>query len=179
LLYTSYTIISGSANFLTEPIVQNVNNVNLKKLSRNLWMLNQDTVVSGINMNFTNITFAGDIIINVRKVNEKRNIIDLRKIIFKDLIIIPFQSSFVNFFSTEMWSNLSKRLLSRTKEQHIAVVSLFKNVEVPAIVAANNSRLRSTDSNLEDMLTNSLMKDKPQVVNAVWRFHELDISKEI
>jgi len=78
-----------------------------------------------------------------------------------------------------MWSNLSKRLLSKTKEQHIAVVSLFKNVEVPAIIATNNSRLRSTDSDLEDMLTNSLMKDKPQIVNAIWRFHELDISKAI
>jgi len=164
---------------LTEPIVQNVNNVNLKELSKDLWMLNQDTVVSGINMNLTNLAFVGDIIINVRKVIEKRSIIDLQKITFKHPIIILFQSSFVNFFSIEMWSNLSKRLLSKTKEQHIAAVSLFKNVEVPAIVAANNSRLRSTDSDLEDMLTNSLMKDKPQIVNAIWRFHELDISKAI
>jgi len=75
MLYASYAVISGSANFLTEPIVQNVNNVNLKELSKNLWMLNQDTIVSGINMNLTNISFAADIIINVRKITEERSII--------------------------------------------------------------------------------------------------------
>jgi len=75
LQYASYAVISGSANFLTEPIVQNVNNVNLKELSKNLWMLNQDTIVSGINMNLTNISFAADIIINVRKITEERSII--------------------------------------------------------------------------------------------------------
>ncbi|RLU23456.1 hypothetical protein DMN91_003660 [Ooceraea biroi] len=142
-------VIQGSANFLTEPSVQNVNNVNLKQLSENLWMLNRDTVVSGVNTNLKNVTLEADTIID---------------------------SSFINSLDTKMWSELSKRLLSKTKEQDIAVVSSFKNVEMPAIVAASNSRLRSTDSNLKNVLTNSLMRNEPQIVNAIWRFHELNIN---
>lgn len=78
-----------------------------------------------------------------------------------------------------MWSDLSKRLLSKTEEQHIRVISSFRNVEVPAIIAANTSNLRCTDPNLNDILTNSLMRNQPQTVNAAWRFHELDISKTV
>lgn len=57
----------GSVNFLAEPIVQNVNDVNLKQLSENLWMLNQDTIVSGININLKNMTLAANVIIDVRE----------------------------------------------------------------------------------------------------------------
>lgn len=78
-----------------------------------------------------------------------------------------------------MWSDLSRRLLSKTKQQTITVASSFKNVEVPAIIAANNSILRSSDSNLEDLLTNSLMKNVTQIVNAVWHFEELNTGEEI
>lgn len=76
-----------------------------------------------------------------------------------------------------MWSDLSSKLLSKTKEQHITVVSSFKNVEVPAIVAANNATLETSDINLKDMLTNSLMRNAAQTVDAVWYFEELNISK--
>lgn len=79
----------------------------------------------------------------------------------------------------KIWSDLSGKLLSKTKEQHITVVSSFKNVEVPAIIAANNATLKSTDINLKDMLTNSLMRNTNtvQIVDAVWYFEELNISK--
>lgn len=78
-----------------------------------------------------------------------------------------------------MWSELSGKLLSKTKEQRITVISSFKNVEVPAIVAANNATLESSDINLKDMLTNSLMRDTAQTVDAAWHFEELAISKAI
>lgn len=78
-----------------------------------------------------------------------------------------------------MWSELSDKLLSKTKEQRITVISSLKNVEVPAIVAANNATLESSDINLKDMLTNSLMRDTAQTVDAAWHFEELTISKAI
>lgn len=70
--------------------------------------------------------------------------------------------------------------MSKTRKQHIATVSSFKNVEVPSIIAANNSRLQSSDLGLNDLLTNSLMRNKiraAQIVNSSWRFEELEISK--
>jgi len=51
---------------LEEPTVQNIKDVNLKQLSENLWMANQDTVLFGSNMNFDNITLGGEITIVVR-----------------------------------------------------------------------------------------------------------------
>lgn len=78
-----------------------------------------------------------------------------------------------------MWSELSDKLLSKTKEQHITVVSSFKDVAVPAIIAANNATLESSDISLKDMLTNSLMRDTAQTVNAAWHFEKLDISKAV
>lgn len=78
-----------------------------------------------------------------------------------------------------MWSELSGKLLSKTKEQHITVNSTFKNVAVSAIIAANNATLESSDISLKDMLTNSLMKDTAQTVDAAWHFEELDISKTV
>lgn len=76
-----------------------------------------------------------------------------------------------------MWSDLSNKLLSKTKEQHITVVASFKNVKVPAIVAADNATLESSDINLKDILTNSLMRNTAQTVDAAWYFEELHISK--
>lgn len=58
--------ILGSVRFLEEPSVQNIKNVNLKQLSENTWMANQDTVLSGRNMNFDNITLEEEIVIVVR-----------------------------------------------------------------------------------------------------------------
>lgn len=76
-----------------------------------------------------------------------------------------------------MWSELSRKLLSKTKEQRITVTSSFKNVEVPAIVASNNATLETSDVNLKNMLINSLMRDTAQIVDAAWHFEELTISK--
>lgn len=59
-------LFSGSAKFSTEPIVQNIRDVNLKQLSENIWMANEDTVLSGSNMNVKNITLKADVMIHVR-----------------------------------------------------------------------------------------------------------------
>ncbi|XP_072746368.1 uncharacterized protein [Anoplolepis gracilipes] len=141
-------IIQGSAKFSTEPAVQNIQDVNLKQLYENIWMANENTVLSGSNMNLKNITLNADVTIN----------------------------NPANSLNVKMWSELSSKLLSKTKEQHITVVSSFKNVEVPAIVAANNATLESSDISLKDMLTNSLMRDTAQTVNTAWHFEELDIN---
>jgi hypothetical protein len=76
-----------------------------------------------------------------------------------------------------MWFDLSSKLLSRTKEQHITVVSSFKDVEAPAINASDSSVLQCSDFNLKNMLTNSLKRNTAQTVDAAWHFEELDISK--
>lgn len=74
---------------------------------------------------------------------------------------------------------MKQRFLSKTELQHITVVSSFKNVEVPSINAENNSTLQSSDLNLNNLLTNSLMRNKAQIIDAVWHFEELYISKEV
>lgn len=78
-----------------------------------------------------------------------------------------------------MWLDLSKKLLSKTKRQNITVAASFRNVAVPAVVAANDSALRITDPNWENLLANSLMKNKTeaQIVDATWHFEELNISE--
>lgn len=71
------------------------------------------------------------------------------------------------------------KFLSKTEQQSITVASSFKNVEVPTINAENNSTLRSSDLDLNNLLTNSLMKNTAQTINAAWRFEELYISKAV
>lgn len=78
-----------------------------------------------------------------------------------------------------MWFNLSSRLFSKTKQQYITTISSFKNVKIPAIIATNNSVLHSSDPNVEDLLTNSLMRNITQIVKGVWHFEELDTGKMI
>ncbi|GAB1868165.1 Closca [Camponotus japonicus] len=141
-------VVQGSVKFSTEPIIQNIRGVNLKQLSEDIWMANEDTVLSGSNMNLKNITLKADVTIH----------------------------NPINSLNVKMWSDVSSKLLSKTKEQHITVVSSFKNVEVPAIVAANNATLESSDINLKNMLTNSLMRNAAQTVDAVWYFEELNIN---
>jgi len=74
---------------------------------------------------------------------------------------------------------MKNRFLSKTKEQHIAVTSSFKNVEVPSIIAETNSILQSSDLDLNNLLTNSLMRNTTQTVDAAWHFEELYISKAV
>lgn len=64
-MFDVYASISGTARFEKEPTVQNVKNVNLKKLSEDLWMLNQDTILSGSNMNVKNMTIRANVTANV------------------------------------------------------------------------------------------------------------------
>lgn len=71
------------------------------------------------------------------------------------------------------------KFLSKTQEQYINVASSFKNVEVPTINAENNSTLWSSDLDLNNLLTNSLMKNTAQTINAAWHFEELYISKVV
>jgi len=74
---------------------------------------------------------------------------------------------------------MKSRFLSKTKEQHIAVTSSFKNVEVPSIIAETNSILQSSDLDLNNLLTNSLMRNTTQTIDAAWHFEELHISKAV
>ncbi|XP_011693850.1 PREDICTED: uncharacterized protein LOC105453515 isoform X2 [Wasmannia auropunctata] len=141
-------IIQGSARFLKEPIVQNIKDVNLKQLSENSWMANEDTILSGSNIYLENITLQGDILINNSN----------------------------NTLNVKMWTDLRGKLLSKTKDQHISVVSSFKNVEVPNVNAENNSTIQSSDLDLNNLLTNSLMKNTAQTVDAAWHFEELYIN---
>lgn len=81
--------------------------------------------------------------------------------------------------NVQIWLNMQCKLLSKTKQQYIAVVSSFKNVEVSTIKATDNSTLHSSDLNLNNLLTNSLMKNTPQIIDAAWHFEELYISKAV
>ncbi|XP_077278366.1 uncharacterized protein LOC143906276 isoform X2 [Temnothorax americanus] len=141
-------IVQGSVRFLKEPAIQNINDMNLKQLSEDLWMANQDTVLSGSNINLENMTLEGDVIL----MNEN------------------------NSLNVKMWLNMKSRILSKTKPQHISVLASFKNVEVPAIKAENNSTLQSLDLNLNNLLTNSLMRNTAQIIDAAWNFEELYIN---
>ncbi|KYM83201.1 hypothetical protein ALC53_06469, partial [Atta colombica] len=144
-------IIEGSARFLKEPVIENIKDVNLKQLSENLWMANQDTTLYGNNIYFENITLTGDIILKHSN----------------------------NSLNLNMWEDMKCKFLSKTKTQHITVASSFKNVEVPSMNAENNSILQSSDLNLNNLLTNSLMKNTTQTIDAAWHFEELYINNMI
>ncbi|KYN06038.1 hypothetical protein ALC62_03038, partial [Cyphomyrmex costatus] len=144
-------IIQGSARFLKEPVIEYIKDVNLKQLSKNLWMANQDTTLSGSNMYFENITLTGDIVLK----------------------------HFNNSLNLNMWKDIKCKFLSKTETQYITVPSLFKNVEIPSVNAENNSILQSSDLNLNNLLTNPLMKNATQTINATWHFEELYINNMI
>jgi len=65
MMYVNISTL-GSARFLKEPFIENIKDVNLKQLSENLWMANQDTTLCGNNIYFENITLTGDIILKVK-----------------------------------------------------------------------------------------------------------------
>jgi len=46
--------------------------VNLKQLSEDVWLANHDTILSGSDINFENITLEGKVFIMV-KINEMKN----------------------------------------------------------------------------------------------------------
>ncbi|KAL0105372.1 hypothetical protein PUN28_016792 [Cardiocondyla obscurior] len=140
-------IINGSVKFLQEPVIQNINNISLKQLFKNVWMANQNIVLTNSNINFENITFE------------------------KNILVMNFNNS----LNLKMWLDMKHKLLSKTELQHITVVSSFKNIEAPNIKAANNSILQSSDSNFNNLLANSLMRNTTQIINASWHFKELHI----
>ncbi|XP_011870378.1 PREDICTED: uncharacterized protein LOC105563408 isoform X2 [Vollenhovia emeryi] len=140
--------IRGSARFLEEPAVENIRDINLKQLSENVWMANQDTVLSGSNINLENMTLEGNLILTNAN----------------------------NSLNVKEWSDMTSRFLSKTKDQTITVASSFKNVEVPIINAKSNSTIRSSDSNFNNLLTNTLMRNTPQIIDATWHFEELYIN---
>lgn len=61
-----YTSVLGSVEFLKEPTVLNINYMNLERLSKDLWMADQNTVISGNNMNITNMTLEAAVTMHVR-----------------------------------------------------------------------------------------------------------------
>lgn len=65
MMYVNISIL-GSVRFLKEPVIENIKDVNLKQLSENLWMANQDTTLCGNNIYFENITLTGDIVLKVK-----------------------------------------------------------------------------------------------------------------
>lgn len=63
----SNIVIKGSATFLTEPIIQNINNIMLEKLFTRIWMITNFTVFYGKNLHIINALMKGNITLNVRK----------------------------------------------------------------------------------------------------------------
>ncbi|XP_014469815.1 PREDICTED: uncharacterized protein LOC106741904 [Dinoponera quadriceps] len=146
---SSTFVIEGTATFTKEPTVQNVKNVNLKRLSENLWMSDQNTVISGINLSLENMSM-------------------------KDRVVI-FNAE--NSLNTRMWLNLTRKLLSKTRQQNITTAGSFKSVRVPVVGATDNSILQTSAPELKILLTNSLMRNsaETQIVDATWHFEELNI----
>ncbi|XP_050493081.1 uncharacterized protein LOC126874764 isoform X2 [Bombus huntii] len=139
--------INGSARFPLEPAITNVNNIRLEKLFTEIWLTTNVTTLYGKNLHFENIVINGNVILD----NE------------------------ISTLNIEMWKNISKRVLSKTKLQEISYPVSLNNIEVPFIVGSNVSRLKSSLSDLNDIFENSLLKDKDQQVKAKWTFHTLKV----
>lgn len=60
-----YTSVLGTARFAKEPTVRKIKEVDLQKLSEDLWMSDQSTVISGSNMSLRSMTVKEKIIITV------------------------------------------------------------------------------------------------------------------
>lgn len=72
-----YTPILGTARFGKEPTVHNIKNVNLEELSENLWMSDQNTIISGSNIYLRNMFIKAKVFIKVR-IYKSKNIKILR-----------------------------------------------------------------------------------------------------
>lgn len=62
----AHVCVLGTARFTKEPVVQNINNVDIKKLSEDLWMSDQSTVIFGSNMSLQSMIIDERVIITVR-----------------------------------------------------------------------------------------------------------------
>ncbi|CAL7942383.1 unnamed protein product [Xylocopa violacea] len=140
-------IVKGSATFSLEPTIIVTNNNRLEKMFTDIWFTTNATVFYGRNLHIRNVVIKGNVTLNN-------------------------SSSTLN---SEIWKNISKRALSKTKLQEIMVHVSLSDVEVPTIVGSNVSTIQSSSSDFSDIFENTLVKNKDQEVKAKWTFDTLKI----
>ncbi|KAG9431659.1 hypothetical protein HZU67_06304 [Apis mellifera carnica] len=141
--------IMGSVKFCYEPTIKNINNIKLKKLSSEIWMVtNTITTLHGRNMHFHDIMIKKYIALN----------------------------NLTNILSFKMWKNNLKSILSKTKLQEIEFPASFNDIKISNIVSSNISTIKSSLSDFNNIFENSLLKNKDQEVKTKWIFNKLKIS---
>ncbi|XP_076653210.1 uncharacterized protein LOC143359262 [Halictus rubicundus] len=145
-------LVKDSITFRTEPEIQTINNVELKELSKQIWLTGNDTVFQGKYLQIVNASMQGNIIKN----------------------------SISNTLNLETWKNISTRVLSKTKPQEIQVLASINNVEIPGIVGSNLSSIKSSVSDFNDMLDNALIRsNEDQEITAKWTFNKLKVTDKL
>ncbi|XP_053989170.1 uncharacterized protein LOC128881831 [Hylaeus volcanicus] len=140
-------LITGSAILPREPLIKNINDINLEGLLARTWMATHFTIFHGKNLHVTSAA--------MKRSNAWKN------------------SS--NTLNPETWMNISKRFLSKTRPQEIIVSGSLKSVEAPVIMGSNTSAIKSFVSDFNDTFDNALVKHKQQKVEAKWTFNKLKI----
>ncbi|OAD52820.1 Peptidyl-prolyl cis-trans isomerase CWC27 like protein [Eufriesea mexicana] len=140
-------VVKGFASFPLEPKIKNVNDINLQKLSSEIWLAINTTILYGKSLYFKDAIIEGNFTLN----------------------------NIINTLNPEVWKNISTYVLSKTKLQEIIFHASLNNVEVPILMGSNASTIISTSSDFNDMFENSLLKKKIQKVRAKWTFNQLKI----
>ncbi|KAI4502427.1 hypothetical protein M0802_002339 [Mischocyttarus mexicanus] len=138
-------IIQGNVTFKYEPVIQNVNNINLEKLSSEIYNIDEDMIVTGNSFVIENLTLLGS---NITKTS----------------IYVPHYGS---------WKNMSYSLLSKTKPQVINVPCWFNDIEVNSIKGSKNLSIQSSDSQIKNIIEMSLKRNELRVITGNWHFDKL------
>nr|KAF7416741.1 hypothetical protein H0235_011272 [Vespula pensylvanica] len=144
-------IIQGNVTFTSEPTIKNINNINLEKLSSEIYKIDENMVVSGNNFLIKNMTVIGN---NISKTS----------------LYIPYYNS---------WTNISYSLLSKTKPQEISVPCWFNNIEVDSVKGFKNSSIKSSDAQIKNIIEMSLKRNESQVIQSKWHFEKLILSGHV
>ncbi|XP_043493312.1 uncharacterized protein LOC122518436 [Polistes fuscatus] len=155
---TNY-IIKGNVTFTSEPIVQNINNINLKKFFTEIYTIDENIIVTGNNFVIKNMTLLGN---NITK--------HFNTHIFQTSLYVPHYGS---------WTNMSYNLLSKTKPQVINVPCWFSNIEVDNINGSKHLSIQSSDSYIKNIIEMSFKKNESQAITGKWHFDKLILPGQV
>ncbi|CAK9826786.1 hypothetical protein ANTRET_LOCUS4568 [Anthophora retusa] len=159
-------IVKGFVTFPLEPVIRNVDNTKLEELFTEVWIPSNMSTFQGKNLHIKDALIKGNVSLSVSINNFYVNI--------ALQYLLPLQN-FMSTLNFATWKDISKRVLSKTKVQEIIVPAKLQNIKVPAIVGSSISTIKSSISNINDMLNNSLMKDTDQNVHTKWTFDTFKI----
>ncbi|XP_015113453.1 uncharacterized protein LOC107038711 [Diachasma alloeum] len=145
-------IATGNVTFVSEPNIKNINNVNLEKLAGEIWMKNKPAKLRGKFISLKNVTLEGPVDV----------------------------SGEVNTPMFGSWSEMPKKILSKSLDQEIPRKMHFESLQAVKIIGSNNSKLISSPSTgFYDLEHHSLKIIGDQTVSLPWSFEKIIVQDSV